>query len=228
MLPIKSGQIGNVGKTALALLITVCASPEARAQTGLYFEGSGTMSVQGSQDLMGTDSHDSGPGVGGTAIGFTVALGFPVNRSVTMATELSLPTRFEAVKGFHHGIIESLDYQYRDVVISELLHIRAPARRVSLEFVGGFSVVNQDASLRIADGGAEFNPKPFGPFGAPISQGAWTWGITVGLDVAIRVSEHVAFIPQIRGHLIQRADTLSDLGLATLVLRPAVGGRWTF
>ena len=170
------------------------------------------------------------PGVGGTAPGIVAGIGVR-NRVVGFAAEFSLPARFETVQEMRHGIVEQIDNRYRDSILSALVIARVAGGKVGLELVGGVSFVDQSIVVRFADCGTQFNPQPCSAYSEDIERSAWTWGITFGGDVPVRVAARFAIVPQIRVHMVPSRgffDNLPDLRVSSFVFRPAVAGRWTF
>ena len=206
----------------------MCLPSNAGAQTpATYVEASGLISTQGS-----TPSGEfGGTGVGGTSPGIGASFGVELHPSVSLVAEFSFPSRLEVVQDFSHFLVWRDDDRYRDMTLSETVHVRLGSGRVRPELVGGVSFVDQQLAERRAYGGDQFsNPSPLGPYSAWQYQSSWTLGIVFGGDVPIRVREHFAIVPQFRVYMIQRNFEFGSatLGLASTVIRPAIAGRWAF
>ena len=97
-----------------------------------------------------------------------------------------------------------------------LLGYHVPARRASIELVGGLGLLNTDVEtsydVRIARGST---------FPAPASgykTSNYHAVAIVGADVAVTLTEHAAVVPQVRAYALNGA----------LSLRPGLSLRWTF
>ena len=198
----------------------------------LYAGVSGMLSTQTSTQP-GQGSSVPTTGVGGTALGISGEFGAFLTPSVSLAFEVSVPARVESLQ--YTGIPSAqIDNQHRDLVLSGLFHVHVvPAGPVRLALVGGPGVIQENTLQRTAL--APFGSEDFGPYGPETTLTRWTFGLTAGADLGIRVGQHVQIVPQIRVHWIDRANLGSGndsasafLGLATVVIRPAVGVRVSF
>jgi hypothetical protein len=91
------------------------------------------------------------PGVGGNAIGLVGSIGVFLSPHVSVAFELSLPERFDAMQELHYVFSVLYDNQHRDVILSGLFHVHyQPQRSLRPEFVTGASYVREDATQRTA------------------------------------------------------------------------------
>ena len=62
------------------------------------------------------------PGVGGKAIGVVGSIGVFLSPHVSLAFEISLPERFDAMQELHYFFSAQYDNHHRDVILSGLFH----------------------------------------------------------------------------------------------------------
>jgi hypothetical protein len=231
----------------LFLSVVVGVHVAAAQDSRLYAGVSGMWSTQASMTLpVDPDAGIPETGVGGTAFGVVGEFGTLLTPKVkkwtfSVAFEFSVPAaRFDSAQftdSYIHCICAT-DNQHRDLVFSGLLHLHAaPHGPVRLGFVVGPSIIQEDTLQRTAF--ENVSPSGMylpglGPFGSQTQLTRWTVGLTVGADVGIQVSRRVQIVPQIRLHLVNRAEPLVDygasanLGLSSWLIRPAVGIRASF
>ncbi len=95
-----------------------------------------------------------------------------------------------------------------------LLGYHLPARRASIELIGGLGVVHSTVTIEYASGA----PGGFGLRVAPTEATRYDAAAVVGTDVAVSLTEHAALVPQVRAYVVGGA----------LSVRPGLGVRWTF
>jgi hypothetical protein len=225
--------MGQTDTVAMILLSVVVAGAQpAFAQDGRWYAGVTAMfSTQDSFTPAGGSSIPR-PGVGGSAVGFSGEFGAQLARTLGLALEVSVPSRFESLQ--KRGIPASqIDNQHRDLVFSGLLHgYVTPTAPIRIALLGGPSLVLEDTLQRTV-----FRPTGSGDVGAATSLTRWTVGLTVGADVGVFVSRHVQIVPQIRLHWVERASLATNgeadnasafLALGSVVVRPGVGMRVNF
>ena len=220
-----------LGVVALGMLFAVVGEADAQ-ENRWYAGGAGLWSTQDGA-ITRVGSGVVKPGIGGAAFGASGEFGGFLTPVVSLAFEVSVPARFEATQAVSIPTIQ-IDNHHRDLVFSGLLHLHVPSRGpIRLALVGGPSVVQEDTLQRSAS--APFGTTNFGPYSPDTQFTRWTWGLTVGGDLAIQVNRRVQIVPQIRFHWIHRADLSSQtdsqsalLSLGSLVTRPAVGVRLRF
>jgi hypothetical protein len=223
------------------VLVAVGVHPADAQDSRLYAGVSSMWSTQASTYLP-TDPDAGIPetGVGGTAFGVVGEFGVFVKPRVdkwtfSLSFEFSVPARFDSVQftdSYIHCIC-STDNQHRDLVFSGLFHLHAPPHGpVRLGFAVGPSIIQEDTLQRTAF--ENVSPSGMylpglGSFGSQTQLTRWTVGLTVGADIGIQVSRRVQIVPQLRLHLVNRAEPLVDygasgnLGLSSWLIRPAVG-----
>jgi hypothetical protein len=169
-------------------------------------------------------------GIGGTTLGVSVDGGAFVTAHVSVAVEVSIPARFDAVQ-FTAIPRARIERHHRDGVASALLHLHAPALGpVDAAFVGGPSIITENTLSQTAYG--SFGSTTFGTPEPEVELARTAIGITFGGDVAVRVQRHVAFVAGMRWLWVER-KTLGDsgagiVGLSPWVTRPAIGVRAMF
>ncbi len=219
---------------ALAIVI-ITAGSVCSAQDGqTYVGGSGMVSTQ--------DSHRQGSapslptsGAGGTAVGATFEAGRIMTGRIAVGAELSLPTRFTALQETDYSRVFQQESRHRDLVLSGILRETVvAAARVKVEAVEGAGLVQESTFQRRRDQATPLPtfPPVFGPYSDEYSFSRWTLGLLAGGDVEISLTPHVALVPGIRVHFVQRTDDGSEpgwaLGLSSVLVRAAVGVRATF
>jgi len=209
---------------------TVAAQePSAYVGGAFMFSGQGASTPNAAPDT-------AKPGVGGNAIGLVGSIGVFLSPHVSVAFELSLPERFDAMQELHYVFSALYDNHHRDVILSGLFHVHyQPQRSLRPEFVTGVSYVREDTIQRTAyQLGPAFPPTGvYGPYGPETSVARDTLGATAGADLGIRLGTHVSVVPQARVYWIPREDRTSgslnsSLYLSPFVFRLAVGLRATF
>src|ERR1700674_5146002 len=97
----------------------------AAAQDARIYIGSGlTFSTQGSS-TPGDAPDLSKPGVGGNAIGIVGTVGAFLSPRVSVAAEITAPSRFEVVQELHYFFSAQTDNRHRDLVVSGLVHLHS-------------------------------------------------------------------------------------------------------
>jgi len=169
-------------------------------------------------------------GIGGTTLGVSVDGGAFVTAHLSVALEVSIPARFDAVQ-FTAIPTARIERHHRDSVASVLLHLHAPGLGpVHAAFVAGPSIVTENTLSQTAYG--SFGSTTFGPPEPEEELARTAIGMTFGGDVAVQVQRHVAFVAAMRWHWVER-KTLGDsgpgiVGLSPWVTRPAIGVRAIF
>lgn len=214
---------------AVAPLVALFLAQPALAQEPRAYVGGGFMWSTQDSEAACPSSGCPKPGVGGSALGATGELGWFASPAVSVAAEVSMPARFEAIQT--SGIPnQRFDINYRDLAISGLVRLHAPALGpIRVALVGGAGVVQESADYRTAD--APFGSSSYGPYGAEQTITRTTWDLVAGGDVELRLGRHVGVVPQVRVHWIGRAaigDPTGTLALGSMVWRPAVGVRARF
>ena len=69
------------------------------------------------------------PGVGGKAIGVVGSIGVFLSPHVSLAFEISLPERFDAMQELHYFFSSQYDNHHRDVILSGLFHLHYQPQR---------------------------------------------------------------------------------------------------
>ena len=207
------------------------AAQESRAYAG----GAFMFSTQGASTP--SEAPDTAkPGVGGNAVGIVGSVGVFLSPRVSLAAEISLPERFDAVQELKYSFSARYDNRHRDMILSGLFHFHYQSgRSLRPEFIAGVSYVREDTLRRTADQlGPAFPPTGvYGPYGPETSVGRDTLGATAGADLGIRIGAHVSVVPQARVYWIAREDRTSgslnsSLYLSPFAFRLAVGLRATF
>ena len=218
----------NVFGPVLLTLVLGDVHPVAAQDDKVYASVSGMLSTQGAETPY-EGSSSAKPGVSGTALGVSGDFGTFLARSVSLAFEVSVPTRFESIQ-FTGIPTAQIDNQHRDLVFSGLFHVHVTSSGpIRIALVAGPSVIREDTLQRIAY--APFGSATFGPYGPETPVTRWTVGLTGGADVGVRVSRRVQIVPQIRLHWVDRAsigNAHASLALGSIVVRPAVGVRVSF
>jgi hypothetical protein len=204
------------------------AQPVAAQDDKVYASVSGMLSTQGAATPY-EGSGSARPGVSGTALGVSGEFGGFLTRSLSLAFEASVPTRFESLQGT--GIPTArIDNQHRDLLFSGLFHIHVTSTGpIRIALVAGPSVIREDTLQRVAY--APFGSTNFGAYGPETALGRWTVGLTGGADMGVLVSRRVQIVPEIRLHWVERASVGNEnasLALGSIVIRPAVGVRVSF
>lgn len=207
----------------------------ARGQNGRPFAVvSAMLSTQGSE-RPGLSPSFPRSGVGGTAVGATIAVGGALSPTLSIAFEASIPARFESVQETDYFSIFRTTNNHRDVILSGLFHMHVPETgRIAVAVVAGPSVIREDTLQATAFqmGSPAMRTGNFGPYGPERSLTRWTVGITSGVDVDVAAGRHLSIVPQLRFHWIERADSghgdSGFLGLSPWIWRPAIGVRARF
>jgi len=212
-------QAGQTGQTA---------APPRKFYAGVAFE----VSSQNGGSRVTSDPDQPNSSVGGAALGMTTTLGYHLSQYSSLAVEVSLPTRFQAIQEIHYVLNIRTDNRHREPTVSLLMHVHAPVSRgIHPEFVFGVSYVDEDTTQRAAT--ASFGSNAFGPYGASSQLQRDTVGVTGGVDLGIQLTSRVQLVPQVRLHAITRDDPAtgsrsSFLYLSPLVFRAALGLRTSF
>jgi len=173
--------------------------------------------------------------VGGAAVGVTTTIGRHLSSVTSVAGEVSLPTRFQSSQKINY--LENIQYdnRHREPTVSALMLVQTPfAYAVRPEWVFGISWVHEATLQRAAY--APFASTSFGPFGPAQEIERDTWGLTGGVNLAVRLTSRLQLVEQFRLHWVDRADDLTDrsnydsatLYLSPLVFRAGVGLRVVF
>jgi len=210
-----------------SIWLTVAASAAAQ-EARAYAGGSIMLSTQDSADAC-LSSGCAKPGIGGSAGGVAGEIGWGVVPAVSVAAEISVPARFEAIQTSAIPN-QRYDENYRDLAVSGLVHVHAPALGpIRIAVVAGGGLVQESVAYRTAD--APFQSPNYGSYGSEQTLTRTTWEFVAGGDVELRVARHVSIVPQLRLHMIKRApigDSTGFLALGSLVWRPAIGLRASF
>jgi hypothetical protein len=215
---------------AACLVFAEAAGQEPRAYAG----GALMISTQGS-DQPGMSPSLPRSGVGGTAVGGTVEIGVLLGPAASVSVEVSLPARFDSVQETDYFTTFRIDNEYRDLIVSALLHGHTPRLGpVRLSVAGGPSLAQESSLQRRADGVGPIGTftTVFTPYGSESEITRWAIGATVGADLELAVGRHVSIVPEMRVHWIPRTNDTSEqtwfLGLSPWVWRPAIGVRASF
>jgi hypothetical protein len=205
-------------RCAVFLFVMVSWSSSTAAQPPRTYVGGGLMlSTQKAATPCVSGSGCARPGIGGSAWGVIGEIGRFVSPAMSVGVEISVPQRFETIQATSIPN-ERIDNRHRDLTISGLLHGYTPRTgSVRAALVGGGGFVHENTIQRFAD--APFGSSSFGPYGPDATKSRWIFAATAGADVAIDLGPHVSVVPQIRVHVVSRAN-LSFLG--KIVSRPAV------
>jgi hypothetical protein len=230
--------IRRINVTLICAVLFVDVRPAAAQEASRWYLAAGPMF---SWQAAGTppDTPDMPkPGVGGRTFGIVGEFGAMLSRRISVAGEISLPARFVAMQELRYGSSDLYENHHRDLMVSGLLHVRAgptqTSSKIRPEFVAGLSYVREDTLRRTADKPVYPPTSTYGPFvpAPPFTRD--TFAITVGTDVTIAVTKHLAFVPQARFHWIRRADLTEPaplnafLFLGAAAVRAAVAARASF
>jgi hypothetical protein len=217
--------------TTLLVLVALGAATDAAAQDGRAFVAGGV--VWSAQKAGRSDSAPDHrrPGIGGSTGGVVASAGVNVLPRLAVAGEFSGTGRLYAEQEIVYFLVQGYHTKHRDIPLSALARVNLTSTsRMSVQPVGGFSVVRVDTSQSAtAEGRCCAPASTLGPYGPYEHVGHWSWGLTFGSDFAVRVSDRVSMVPQLRVHWIHR--TLHDwheIGLSSWVFRPGVSMRATF
>ena len=214
-------------ESAAAQIPTV--SQESKVYAGAAFEVSSQDG--GPRDV--TDPDQPNARVGGSALGFAGTIGYRLTPLVSLAAEVSVPSRFKSLQQIDYFEDSRSELHHRDAIVSALIHLHIPsAGPLRPAFVAGISYVREDTLTRTATApGFGSGAGVFGPYSNEQSIERDTFGLTVGADVGISLGEHVDLVPQLRAHWISRADFGQANGilyLSPLVIRGGIGLRIRF
>ena len=203
--------------TALALALAAAAP----AQTGTQAWVAGRVILDVDSSILSTTA--VGPaggaafGIDGRRIGFQVALDWPV------------PHTSDYVGTFQDPLVGPVRMTVRRTSSSpswQALLAFHPwsGSRLRLSLLAGFtSVTHRDAGFTVVSERLGPNGEVLERAETPVpGRNNWWPGFAFGADVVIRLSSHVALVPEVRVMAFPGAD--SDGG----IFRPAAGVRWTF
>jgi hypothetical protein len=218
------------------VLVLVLVPNVAAAQGSRFFVGgAGVVSSQG--DGNETAAPDTPhPGVSGNVLGIAATIGVRIGSRVSLAVEISDPSRLEVQQGVDYGGTSALiNNRHRDLIVSGAVHIHfAVDRSMSPEVVAGVSIVNEGTFRSYAAGlnPSYTVPPAYGPFGPETEMTRNTLGFVTGIDLPIRLASHVGFVPGFRLHFVQRESDYNapsyELHLGPTVWRAALGLRVQF
>jgi hypothetical protein len=223
----------------LAVLALAASKNIAAAQNLPAFTGGSVMvSSQASKQLPPAGPLRSTSGVGGTAVGFTGEIGRFLAPAVSIAFEISIPSRINRVQETSRSL--SLDRirtenRHRDLLLSSLFRLHLLQNRSArVAFLAGPTVAREDTLRRNSTRpylGSTVQ-SDFGPYVRGTKLSRWTMGIAYGADVSVDVNRNVSVVPDVRMYWIRRDNRLGGrngwLGLSSFVIRPAVGIRASF
>jgi hypothetical protein len=223
------------GVALLILLVMLSSSRLVAAQESRWYaDGAFLFSTQGASTPP-DDPDKAKPGVGGNAAGVVGSVGVFLSPRVSLAFEISVPERFDAVQELHYSFSELYDNRHRDLILSVLFHFHILAERsLRPEFIAGFSYVHEDTLQRTADQLGPAFPATglYGPYRPETSITHDALGVTAGADLGIPVGAHLSIVPQARVYWIPRDTTdgslSANLYLSPFVFRLAIGLRAMF
>src|ERR1700730_13640435 len=143
----------RVRKNVLACVViglAVRSGSVAAQDARTYVGGSLMFSTQGAS-TPGNAPDLAKPGVGGSAVGLVGAVGGFLSPRLSVAAELSVPSRFEVIQELHYSFSSLTDNRHRDLLVSGLLHVHTPSEHaLRPELVIGLSYVREDTLQRTA------------------------------------------------------------------------------
>lgn len=228
-----------VSSLALALLVSAPAVAFAQPSTGTVFISGGALAaIEQSPSSSGFGQPESD--TGGTVAGGMLGVGVHLTEKISARVEWSLTDALrQRQDGFAYpylaGEIASLlpmtsigrpgapslsvvpivpETKRTTAAAFALLGYHVPAGRASIELVGGLGLLNTDLEtsydVRIA---AERITVP-----AAYTSSTYHAVAVVGADVAVRLTDHAAVVPQVRAYALGGG----------LSVRPGLSLRWTF
>jgi hypothetical protein len=228
-----------VPSLALALLVSAPAVALAQPSTGTVFISGGALAaIEQSPTSSGFGQPESDSG--GTVAGGMLGVGVHLTEKISARLEWSLTDALrQRQDGFAYPYLGAEIASFRPMtsigrpgapslsvvpIVPEtkrttaaafaLLGYHVPAGRASIELVGGLGLLNTDLEtsydVRIA---AERLTVP-----AAYTSSTYHAVAVVGADVAVRLTDHAAVVPQVRAYA--RGGGLS--------VRPGLSLRWTF
>ncbi|SRR5712691_812032 len=232
---IKITSARSIAGYTVAAVLGGTANATAQDESRIAIYVGGLYSVQGSIAPTTQDPGYPRPGVGGSTFGVVAGAAIALSPIVDLGFELSDPARFEALQTTTGFLVSLIDNQYRDLIVSPLVHLhqrQRHSRGLRLEAVVGPSVIWENTLQRAAYGPAGSNG-PYGPFFPAHEITRTTVGLTGGVNVDFVVSHHLIVVPQARLHWISREEAPNGtfsalLGLDSFVFRAAIGIRASF
>jgi len=219
---------------ALAIILLSPPAPSIAQDSRAYAGASGLVSIQGSH-VQGSAPSLPTTGAGGTTVGVGLEAGAFLTPRIALGMEVSLPRHFTSIQETDYSRVFQQKSRHRDVVLSAVVRaVLGASSRLRVDLIAGSSVISESTQQQRRDQQSPLPSYPpvFGPYSDEYSFARWTLGGLVGADVEMAIGPHVALVPQIRAHFIQRSSDPSEqgwaLGLNTLVLRPALLVRTTF
>ena len=223
-----------VSSLALALLLSAPGFAAAQPSTGTVFISGGALAAIErfpSSAGFGAPERDSG----GTVAGGMLGVGIHLTEKISARVEASLTgelrqrqdafgypyltpevlAAFSNAGSFSALVVPGMPETRRTTAAGfMLLGYHVPARRASIELVGGLGLLNTDVEtsydVRIA---AERLTVP-----AAYTTSTYHAVAVVGADVAVRLTDRAAIVPQVRAYVLGNG----------LSVRPGLSLRWTF
>lgn len=223
---------------SLALALLVSAAPVAYAQpsTGTVFISGGALAAiewTPSMSGFGVPQRETGGTVAGGMLGVGIHLTEKISARVEWSLTDALRTRQDgffsylapnvglsgpSFGGFGEPSLSVIpvfpETKQTTTAAFTTLAYHVPAGRASIELIGGVGLLNRDVEtsfdVRIAAG----------RISAPAASTTSTFHAVavVGADIAVRLTDHVAVVPQVRAYALGGG----------LSVRPGLSLRWTF